>query len=74
MPKTLESQSFRYFTIFEFANQNSVSANYPKIFFENLLIEKAKVSGSRLLTLLQVRAVDKVLCLKSIYYMYFDSK
>jgi hypothetical protein len=74
MPKTLESQSFRYFTISEFANQNSVSANYPKIFFENLLIEKAKVSGSRLLTLLQVRAVDKVLCLKSIYYMYFDSK
>ena len=74
MPKTLESQSFRYFTISEFANQNSVSANYPKIFSENLLIEKAKVSGSRLLTLLQVRAVDKVLCLKSIYYMYFDSK
>ena len=36
MPKTLEFQSFRYFTISEIANQNGVSANYPKNFVENL--------------------------------------
>ena len=31
MPGILGFQSFRYFTISEFANQNGVSANYPKI-------------------------------------------
>ena len=36
MPGILGFQSFRYFTISEFADQNSVSANYPKNFVENL--------------------------------------
>ena len=36
MPKTLDFQSFRHFTISEFANQNGVSANYSKNFAENL--------------------------------------
>ena len=35
MPGILGFQSFRYFTISEFANQNGVSANYPKRFAEH---------------------------------------
>ena len=36
MPGILGFQSSRYFTISKFTNQNSVSANYPKNFVENL--------------------------------------
>ena len=36
MPRILGFQSSRYFTISEFANQNSGSANCPKNFAENL--------------------------------------
>ena len=37
MPRILGFQSSRYFTISEFANQNSGSANCPKNFAENLV-------------------------------------
>ena len=36
IPRILGFQSSRYFTISEFANQNSGSANCPKNFAENL--------------------------------------
>ena len=48
IPRILGFQSSRYFTISEFANQNGVSANYPKILLKISLIEKARVFSSRL--------------------------
>ena len=68
MPKILEIQSFRHFTISKFANQNGVSANCPKNFVKKLANWKGGSFQFKFVTSSQVRAVENCY-VETIYYI-----